>query len=185
MVGSSARLEPCEQLCIETPDLILIDNLDRNFQLFEKAGDLQNHGIGKAVLIPVSTFRQNPEQIDPVEQGIAEVMSREANLHSAEFLRIGSKEPITLNAARTVADHLKGTNVRTVSILTSGFKSRRLHLIFSKVFGEMGVVTYCLPVWGGHRPENWANSWHGIQEVVLQLGKLGYYEVLFLVKSEG
>lgn len=90
------------------------------------------------------------------------------------------EEPITLNTARQISDYLKGSNVRTVLILTSGFKSRRIHLIFESVFSQVGIEAYCLPVWGAHRPENWASSWHGMQEVFLQLVKLGYYWVWVL-----
>jgi hypothetical protein len=164
----------------ERPDLILIDNLDHDFQLFEKAADLQRRGIGKEVLVPVHASWQDPEQMDPVERGIAEVMSREAHLHSAKFLRIRGKEPITLNAARTVADSLKGSRVKTVLIVTSGFKSKRIRLIFSKVLSEVGIDAYCLPVWGAHRPGSWTASWHGMQEVFLQLAKLGYYRLWVL-----
>lgn len=36
----------------ERPDLILIDNLDSNYLLFEKAAELKELGFGEKVLIP-------------------------------------------------------------------------------------------------------------------------------------
>ena len=168
----------------ERPDLIVIDNLDSDYLLFEKAGELREHGVGERLLVPVQASGRNPEKPNLVSREIVDVMVRVAGLDGTEIVPIKQDEPITLNAARQVGEFLKGTNVKTVLILTSGFKSQRIHLIFKKVLSEMGIDTYCLPVWGSRTPENWAASWHGIQEVVLQLGKLGYYEVLFLVKSE-
>lgn len=104
-------------------------------------------------------------------------MIRVAGIETAEIIPIKQEEPITLNAARQVGDFLKGTNVKTVLILTSGFKSKRIHLIFKKVLGEVGIDAYCLPVWGSRTPENWATNWHRIQEVFLQVVKLGYYRL--------
>jgi hypothetical protein len=165
---------------IPRTDLILIDNLDPNYLLFEKAaGLIRQHGIG-LVLVPVNASGQDPEKPNLVSREFSEVMIRVARLDPAKLLPVREVEPITLSVATQVADYLKGTNVRTVLILTSGFKSKRIHLIFSKVLSEMGIEAYCLPVWGTRRPENWAASWHGIQEVFLQLGKLAYYRLWIL-----
>lgn len=160
---------------IETADLILIDNLDTNYLLFEKARDLATEGRGAPVLVPVSASGKNPELPNPVSREFAEVMIRLAHIEKAEIIPVKHEEPITLNTARQVSEYLKGRSVKTVLILTSGFKSKRIHLIFSHVLSQTGIATYCLPVWGSHRPENWAETWHGAQEVFLQLVKFGYY----------
>jgi len=162
---------------VGNPDLILVDNLDLDYQLFEKAARLTRSGVAGMVLIPVFTSGQDSERLDDFSLGIADAMIRVARLDKAHFIPIKAIEPITLNAARQVGDFLKGTDVRKVLLLTSGFKSRRLHLIFSKVLGELGIETYCLPVWNSQQPENWTTTWHGIQEVFLQYAKLAYYWV--------
>jgi len=160
-----------------TPDLIVIDNLDSDYLLFEKAAELIERGFAGKVLVPVQASGRNPGAPNLVSREIVDVMVRVAGLDRAEIFPIKQEEPITLNAARQVGEYLKGSNVKKVLVLTSGFKSRRLHMIFKKTLGEVGIESYCLPVWGGHRPENWAQSWHGIQEVLLQFIKLGYYRV--------
>lgn len=161
-------------------DLILVDNLDLDYRLFEKAADLIRSGIGRKVLIPVFTSGQDIEKPNEFSLEITEVFIRLAGLESVEVIPIKEVEPVTFNAAHQVGDFLKGTNTNKVLILTSGFKSRRLHLIFSKVLGEMGIETDCLPVWGSLQPESWAKTWHGIQEVLLQHAKLAYYRLLVL-----
>lgn len=159
----------------EKPDLILIDNLDTNYLLFEKARDLAREGRDAPVLVPVSASGKNPEMSNPVSREFAEVMIRLARIEKVEILPVKHEEPITLNTARQVSERLTGRGVKSLLILTSGFKSKRIHLIFSHVLSQTGIETYCLPVWGSHRPENWAETWHGAQEVFLQLVKLGYY----------
>jgi hypothetical protein len=161
----------------EKPDLILIDNLDTDYLLFEKARDLRREGVGAPILVPVTAAANDPGQTNLVSQEIAQVLIRVARLDTVEFIPTRQIEPITLNVARQVGDFLKGTNIKTVLILTSGFKSKRIHLIFKKVLAEVGIDAYCLPVWGTHRPDNWAESWHGIQEVFLQYVKLGFYRL--------
>lgn len=161
----------------ERPDLIIIDNLDSDYLLFEKAADLQEHGVCDRVLVPVQASGRNHEKPNLVSREIVAVMVRVAGIKTAEIIPVKQEEPITLNAARQVGKYLKETNVKTVLILTSGFKSQRIHLIFKKVLSEVGIDTYCLPVWGSRRPDNWAASWHGIQEVFLQHGKLAYYRL--------
>lgn len=167
---------------IERPDIIIIENLDSNYLLFEKARNLKRDGTNARVLVPVAAAGNDPEKPGLVAQGITDVMIRVARLDGVELLPISESEPITLNLARQVGDYLRGSEGKTVLILTSGFKSRRVHLVFSSVLGKAGIETYCLPVWGAHRPENWAETWHGIQELLLQLVKLGYYKMLFMVK---
>jgi hypothetical protein len=163
-----------------TPDLIIIDNLDSDYLLFEKAADLKEHGVGEKVLVPVDASGRNPQKPNLVSREVAEVMIRVAGLGTTEIIPIKQEEPITLNAARQVGEYLKGTNVKKVLILTSGFKSKRIHLIFKKALSEVGIDEYCLPVWGSRGPENWAASWHGIQEVFLQHVKLAYYRLWVL-----
>lgn len=165
---------------IETPDLILIDNLDSNYLLFETAADLKKSRICKAVLVPVAASSQDPARPCLLQRELAELMIRMAHLDSVKLLPVKGGEPITQNVACEVADFLKGTDVRKVLILTSGFKSRRLFLIFNNVLSKAGIETYCLPVWGAYRPETWVQTWHGIQEVLLQHAKLAYYRLWVL-----
>jgi len=161
-------------------DLILIDNLDTNYLLFEKARNLKKSGMDARVVVPVAGAANDPEKPNLVSREIAEVLIRVAGLDAVEIIPIRHIEPITLNAARQLSDRLEGSNIKTVLILTSGFKSKRLYLVFQQVLAEIGIDAYCLPVWGAHRPDNWMESWHGIEEVLMQSLKLAYYRLWVL-----
>src|SRR6267378_3176044 len=43
-----------------------------------------------------------------------------------------------------------------------------------------GVQTHCMPVVGEHATENWAATWHGIEDVTEQFVKLEYYRFYVL-----
>jgi hypothetical protein len=47
--------------------------------------------------------------------------------------------------------------------------------VYSTVFRDAGITTSCVPVFGDIAPENWTRTWHGIEDVVEQSGKLLYY----------
>lgn len=164
-------------------DLILIDNLESEYLLFEKAALLKEQGLSDHVLIPVQASRRNPSTANLVSREIVEVMLKVSGISSAEILPIRHVEPITLNAAVQIRDKLQTTlGIRSVQIVTSGFRSRRTCQVYSKVLGEAGIRVYCVPVWGGHRLDNWTATWHGIQEVWLQHVKLLYYQLFVMRK---
>jgi hypothetical protein len=100
------------------------------------------------------------------------------HLGPVELLPIREIEPITLNAALQVGDFLQSyPNIRSVLVVTDGFRSRRTQMIYNHVLGKLGVEVHTCPVWGTKRPENWTATWHGIQTVVLQYLKLCYYAI--------
>ena len=161
------------------PDLILIDNLESDYLLFEKAEELQRIDGPGMVLVPVKASGEDPGKPDRVPGKIAEVMIRVSRLQSAEILPFAEIEPVALNAALQVGEFLRSKpNIRSVLVVTDGFRSRRTYLIYSHVLGELRVVVYTLPAWGIERPENWATTWHGRQKVVLQYLRLLYYSIL-------
>jgi hypothetical protein len=164
-------------------DVIVVENLSYDFLLFEKAADLMNRGVAHSALVLVQASGHNPNEPGPVPRGIAEVMITAARLRNAELLPIEQREPITLNAARQVAAHLKSRlNLNSALIVTSGFRSKRTQAAFSSVLGEVGIAVSCMPVWKGSHPDNWTTTWHGIQEVCHQYLKLFYYKFAVLNK---
>jgi hypothetical protein len=160
------------------PDLILIDNLEPDYLLFEKAEELRRIDGAGMVLVPVKASGEHPGKPDRVPGEVAGVMIRVSRLQSTEILPIAEIEPITLNAARQVGEFLRSKpGIRSVLVVTDGFRSRRTYLTYSHVLGKLGVVVYTFPVWGIERPENWATTWHGRQKVGLQYLKLLYYYI--------
>jgi hypothetical protein len=161
------------------PDLIVVDNLDRDYLVFEKAGELKKIDGARVVLVPVKAYGDDSREPDLVPREIAKVMIRAARLQSPVLLPIREVEPITLHAALQVRRFVKSKPaIRSVLVVTDGFRSRRTQLIYSHVLGKMGVAVFTCPVWGAQRPENWASTWHGRQTVFLQYLKLSYYKIV-------
>jgi hypothetical protein len=156
-------------------DAILVDNFDHNYLLFERTSELRGSGVAPRVLVPT---RADPDSGEPnmVYAGFVGVMARIARLQNPEIIPIQEIEPISLNAAYQMRDFLQKERLRSVIVVTPGFRSRRSALVYSAVFGEAGIATHCVPVFGWQQtPETWSHTWHGIQQVVEQYAKLQYY----------
>jgi hypothetical protein len=164
----------CEE-SVDSGDAILVDNSDQNYLVFERAAELRMRGLAPRVLVP--TKASSPEMTEPdlVSAGIVDVMVRVARLPQPELIPIREIEPISLNAAYQMRDFLQKESVKSVIVVSSAFRSRRSSLIYGAVFGEVGIATSCVPVFGHHTTETWSGSWHGIQQVVEQFAKLQYY----------
>ena len=160
-------------------DLILVENFDPDYLVFERAAALQAAGFAPKALVPVQESRESGVP-NPVSKGIAEVMARQARLRDWEALPIREVEPITLNAATQLRDHLVRASVRSVIIVTGGFRSRRSTLAYQTVLGPVGIQVRCAPVFGLRKPETWIETWHGVQGVVEEQVKLHYYRFYVL-----
>ena len=157
-------------------DVIVIDNLEEDYLLFERAEALERTGIAPWALVPVETS-PDPRVPNPVSLGVAEVRARVARLKSWQALPIHHTEPISLNTAYQVRDHLRRAGVKSVVLVTPAFRSRRSMLVYDDVFGSAGMQVRCEPVFGSKSPEHWTETWHGIQGVVEQFAKLLYYRL--------
>jgi hypothetical protein len=158
-------------------DVLIVDNLDSNYSLFKRAASLQDAGVGRRVL--VATASTAP---DGVDEAIVELMARIAHVRDWELVRIREIEPISLNAALQVRDVLTRAGVKSVALVTPGFRSRRSSLVYRAALGQDGIAVRCAPVIGEERIETWTGTWHGIQEVSLQFLKLQYYRFYVLPK---
>lgn len=173
-----ARTLTCQEH-LTPADAILIDNFDQDYLLFERAAALHNARYGSRVLVPTSSS-EDPEA-PTLEKAIADVMIRIAHLKSAETVPVRRQlEPISLNVAYQIRDYLRAGPIRSVLVVTSGFRARRAALIYEAILGEAGVAVSCVPVFGTTTPENWTRTWHGVQEVVLEFLKLNYYRMYVL-----
>src|SRR6266571_3937497 len=91
----------CEEE-IRVSDVVFIENLDKDYRLFERAARLQ--ALGSASRIVVAVPFSGDDGANPLSKGIAELMSRTARLQDPEFLLVQEIEPITLNAAYQLRD---------------------------------------------------------------------------------
>lgn len=156
-------------------DAILIENFDPSYLVYERAGDLRRAGMASKLLVPTQAGT-GPGGLNGVSAGFVEVLARAARLpEPPEMIPITEVEPISLNAAYQIRSELQKQHVKSVTVVTPGFRSRRSFLVYSTVFGEAGITTSCIPVFGQISPENWTQTWHGIEDVVEQYGKLLYY----------
>jgi hypothetical protein len=119
-----------------------------------------------------------------ISQAIAEVMARHARMAAWEMLPISEVEPVSLNAAFQIRQYLLRENVKSLIVVTDGFRSQRSSLIYRTVLAGHGVQVRCDPVFRGATPERWGNSWHGIQDVAEQFVKLQYYRFYVLLSMQ-
>ncbi len=177
-----ARSLVCAQ-DVAPSDLILIENFDPDYLLFERAAALQKDRIAPRALVPVQAG-QDSGTPNYISQAIADVMARHSRMASWETLPISEVEPISLNAAFQIRQYLLRENVKSLIVVTGGFRSQRSSLIYRTVLAGRGVQVRCDPVFGRATPERWGNTWHGIQDVAEQFVKLQYYRFYVLLSMQ-
>jgi hypothetical protein len=159
-------------------DALLLENFDPDYLVFERAAALQKAGIAARIFVPVPA--EDAEMPNTVFKGIAEVMARVAWLQEIEFIPIHEVEPISLNAANQIRDFLTAQHLKSVIVVAPAFRSRRSSLVYNARLTPAGVTVGCVPVFGTNTPEDWTETWHGIQDVALQFFKLQYYRFYVL-----
>src|SRR5262249_28358448 len=160
-------------------DVILVENFNPHYLVFERAAALHKAGLAVRVLVPTDAS-SDPERTDPVSRGITELIARVARLQDPEILPIRIFEPVSLNAAYQVRDFLTKEHLRSVIVVTPGFRSQRSSLVYHAVLDPAGIKVGCVPVFGQNTPRNWTETWHGIQDVTTQFLKLQYYQFYVL-----
>ena len=155
-------------------DVILVENFDPDYMVFKRAGELQRAGYAPRALVPVSAAGDTAVA-DPVSRGVAEVMARQGRLESWDAIPVRTEEPISLNAARQVRDRLVREHVRSLIVVTTGFRSRRTSLVYRAVLRDTDMQIHCAPVFSADARDHWTARWHGIQEVAEESLKLQYY----------
>ena len=153
--------------------MVLIENFDPNYLLFERAEALVREGLSPRVIIAVHGNGAVPK-------GIAELMSRAAHLENFEIVPIPEQEPITLNTVMDLKAYLLSHSVSSILVVTDGFRSQRAFLIYDRLVRPAGIRFSIIPVFGLKDVHNWRKSWHGIQDVTLEFGKLWYYRLFVL-----
>jgi hypothetical protein len=168
-------------VCAEdaTPsDALLLENFDPDYLVFERAEALRRTGVASRVFVP--TELGNVDEAYSVHKGFVDVMARIARLPDIEIIPIQEREPISLNAAKEIRDFLVRKQIKSVVVVTPGFRSRRSKLVYDTVLEPAGIVVGCVPVFGTKTSGTWTETWHGIQEVAEQFSKLQYYRFFVL-----
>ena len=161
-------------------EAILIDHVEDNYLLFERAQQLQARGAAPMVLVPILSSESNGRP-NAVSLGFVELMCRISQIPRCITFHAPSNEPISLNLARHSKRELEARGIKSVVIVTDGFRSRRSLAVYDSILGSSGIAVRCQPVFGSHGPANWFESYHGIQDVMLQFVKFWYYRLF--VKS--
>jgi hypothetical protein len=163
-------------------DVVVLENFDPDYLLFETAADLQRAGLSARVLVPTPTVAVDSTEASPVAQGIVELMARLARMQNLEIVPIQEIEPYSLNAARQIREHLVREHVRSILVVAPAFRSRRSLLVYRNVLRRDGIRVHCLAVFGQHTPRNWTTTWHGIQIVTEQFIKLQFYRFAVVIR---
>ncbi len=163
-------------------DAVLIDHVDDNYLLFERAQRLQAGGLASIVLVPILSSESNGAP-NTVSIEFVDVMCRIARASRCITFHAPADEPISLNLARGSAHELRARGVKSVLLVTDGFRSERALMVYSAVLAPIGITVHCQPVFGTRSPLNWFESLHGIQEVALQFIKLWYYRLVVMPRA--
>jgi hypothetical protein len=158
---------------------VLIENLEPDYLLFERAARLRRAGLAPRVIVPVWVDMGTATPND-VFLGIADVMAKISGLGAYEVVPVRQAEPITLTAARDVDAFLRREQIRSITLVTPLFRSRRSALVAAATLERSGIEVRCQPVEGTRSVETWTASWHGIQMVGEQWLKLQYYRFYVL-----
>jgi hypothetical protein len=160
-------------------DAVIIENFDPNYLLFEETAKLVKAGQVGRVYVPV---RINSSGSGPnkVNLEFVEVMCSISRISEYELIPITDIEPIRLNAAQQIKTFLRDQKIHSITVVSPVFSSRRSFLVYHSVFESTGIKVYCLPVFNQRTPKNWTESWHGIQDVFMEFGKLWYYRLAVL-----
>ena len=108
-------------------------------------------------------------------------MARTAHLRHVTFIPVREREPIAFGVAHQVRSFLVKNGIRSVILISPGFRSRRSVLLNKAVLGEACVTVNCVPVFNrAVTPATWTRTWHGLQVVFEQFAKLQYYRFYVL-----
>jgi len=160
-------------------DALLIDHVGGSYPLFERARILQAREPMPPVLVPV-LVQQPPFEPAWLSFRITKLMCDAAALSECITFAVPLAEPISLNVAQHTAHELQARGIRSVSLVTDGFRSKRAAMVYARFLEPLGIVVHCQPVFGALSQSSWHQSFHGTQNVVLQLLKLAYYRVVVL-----
>jgi hypothetical protein len=156
-------------------DALLLDNLDPDYLVFERATGLYHANVARRAFVPMPAKSvAEPRTPNTISAGLADLMARVAHLPAFEVIPVVETEPITLNVARQVRARLLQEGVKTVTVVSPSLRSQRTMMIYSKAFAPE-IAVRCVAVFGLTKAENWTRQWHGLQQVGLQFLKLQYY----------
>ncbi|MGE3843428.1 MAG: hypothetical protein AB7I50_17795 [Vicinamibacterales bacterium] len=153
---------------------LLLENFDPDYLVFERARGLRKDGVATRVLVPTRVDK-GTRTPNAVAVGFVEVLTRISRLEGVEIVPVEEAEPISLNVGRQIRDFLTGAGIRSVTVVSPQFRSRRSQLVYEETLGKAGISVHCVPASSGHSVENWTETWHGIQNVAEQWLKLQYY----------
>lgn len=177
-VPAVGRAMVCESQ-VGPADAIVIDNVETNYLLFERAADLQRQHIASRILVPTQAAPDTKEP-DLVSAGIVELLARISRLDGFEMIPTFESEPITLNVAHQLRRFVRKHGIRSIVLVTPALRSRRSFLVYQSILRPDGVAVQCAPVSRGNDTETWNQSWHGLEQIVEQYGKFGYYRFYVL-----
>jgi hypothetical protein len=173
-------------VCAETigqSDLIVVENFDPDYLVYERAAAIHHAGFAARVLIPIHVSPEpGPLDAGPyaMAEGLAELTSRLVGIDDPEILPIRAIEPISLNAAYQLRDYLTREHLRSVIVVSPTFRSMRSYLVHQAVLAPVGITVHCVPDSRLETRENWTESWHDLEEITQQFLKLLFYRFYVL-----
>jgi hypothetical protein len=163
---------------VDNVDAVLIDDLESNYLVFERARVLREAGVTSRVVVPVDVAADGTPAA--VSTTIVQTLARLARVGDVETVPVVEAEPISLKVALHLRRYLTDNTIRSLAVVAPAFRSERSMLIYRAVLEPAGVAIYCVPVTGMRTPATWTRTWHGVQDVALQFVTLQYYRFYVL-----
>jgi hypothetical protein len=166
-------------------DAIVVENFEPDYFVFERAARLQRQGFSRSILVPTKTSEDYPEIANTAARRITTLMAELARIENIEIVPVREIEPISLNVAYQMRDLLVAKRLKSIILVTSGFRSRRSSLVYRAVLTPAGIDVHCSPIIAQHYAEKWTTTWHGIEDAIAQIIKLEYYRLYVLPTARG
>ena len=166
-------------------DAIVVENFEPDYFVFERAARLQRQGLARSILVPTKTSEDYLEIANTAARRTTTLMAELARLDNIEIVPVREIEPISLNVAYQMRDLLIAKRLKSIIVVTPGFRSRRSSLVYRAVLTPAGIDAHCSPVIATHYAEKWTTTWHGIEDAIAQLIKLEYYRLYVLLTARG
>lgn len=159
-------------------DVILVESWENPFLAgLSHAATLQHDGYaGHAIVIRLIPRNNELISSDATER-IWQLYCMSAGLRNPEVVAVNQVEPITLNMARQIGKLLMGSPIRSVTLISPLFHSKRSLLSYREILEPLGISVRCTPISGAIDRYYWWKTNHDMLMVIEEFLKLQYYRI--------
>jgi uncharacterized SAM-binding protein YcdF (DUF218 family) len=165
----------------QSTDYVMVLGGDAETRPFAAAAFLHRGLAQKVLVAPIKPSADSEDGMVASEQELIRgVLVRQGTSPDAIVILPGKECRSTFDEARALAEFLAEAPNSTVTVLTSGYHTRRVRMIFRKVLGQHAVhVHFCGAPTDGYNENNWWRFEGGLLAYLNEYLKLPYYLVRY------